>query len=146
MHLDGQRILSVTMVAIFGVFTALATTYTSDARLAPLAVGTLGLALSLTQLVACIRTGRREKKKTQPDDDHGGRLLLAWFAGFVAAAILVGIVPTALLLVFAFLRFRGREPLRTAATVAVVFAVIVYAVFELALGIPLFEGVLRGGL
>ena len=145
MHLDGQRLVSVTMVAIFGVFTALATTYTSDARLAPLAVGTLGLALSLAQLIACIRTGRRENKKGDPDG-HGGRVLLAWFAGFITTTILVGIVPTALLLVFAFLRFRGREPIRTAAAVTVIFAVVVYAVFELALGIPLFEGVLRGRL
>ncbi len=70
----------------------------------------------------------------------------AWFAGFIAATILVGIVPTALLLVFAFLRFWGGEPLRTAAVVAVIFAAIVYVTFEMALGVPLFAGMLRGGL
>ena len=144
MRRDGQLLVSVTMVAIFGVFTAMAATYSPDARLAPLAVGTLGLVLSLAQLVACIRTGRREKEKAETDG-HAGRVLLAWFAGFTTTTILVGIVPTALLLVFAFLRFRGREPLRTATALAVVFAVVVYATFELALGIPLFEGVLRGG-
>jgi len=144
MRLDGGLVMSITMVAIFASFTAMAATYSPDARLAPLVVGAIGLALSLAQLVNSIRRGREEKDK-RPPDDRAGRVLLAWFAGFVAAAILVGIVPTALLLVFAFLRFRGGEPLRTAAGVAVIFAAVVYVTFEMALGIPLFAGVLRGG-
>ena len=105
----------------------------------------IGLALSLAQLVNSIRNRQREQK-SRAADDRGGRILLAWFAGFVAAAVLVGIVPTALLLVFAFLRFHGREPSRTAVVVAVIFAAVVYATFEMALGIPLFAGVLRGWL
>jgi hypothetical protein len=144
MRRDGGTVLSVVMVAIFATFTAMAATYSPEARLAPLAVGIPGLLLSLAQLVNQLR-GRYEGKEARASGDAAGRKLLAWFAAFIATTILIGIAPTALLLVFAYLRFRGREPLRTAAVVAVIFAAIIYATFEMALGIPLFAGVLRGG-
>jgi len=144
MRRNGSTVLSVTMVAVFAGFTAMAATYSPDARLAPLAVGIPGLLLSLAQLVNQLR-GRYPEKGGPGRGDRAARVLLLWFAGFVTATILVGIVPTALILVFAFLRWRGHEPMRTAAVVAVIFAVVVYATFEMALGIPLFAGVLRGG-
>ena len=144
MFRDGGFILSVIMVAIFAGFTAMAWGYSPEARLAPLVVGILGLAFTLAQLVKNVR-GWRTDGDGRTAGDRTGRILLAWLGGFVAATILVGIVPTALLLVFAFLRFRGREPLRTAAVVAVLFAAVLYVTFEMALGMSLFAGALRGG-
>lgn len=142
MRRDGQLLVGITMVAIFGVFTAMALTYSPDARLAPLIVGAIGLVLSLAQLVANVRSDRGQEKKLSLGRDAA--VLIAWFAGFTGATIVVGIVPTALMLVLAFLRFRERERWRTAATVAILFAVVVHVTFEMALGIPLFDGVLRG--
>lgn len=131
------------MVVIFGVFTVMAATYSPGARLAPLAVGGIGLALSLMQLVVSVRAPRGEKEGDKADH-RAALVLLAWFAGFVASTILLGIVATALLLVFSFLRFGMRESFRTSVVVALPFAAVIYATFELALGVPLFEGVLKG--
>jgi len=143
MRLDGRMVLSITMVAIFAGFTAIAATYSRDARLAPLVIGILGLVISLAQLVASTRDSRREGSGPRLDI-RAGRVMLAWFAGFIITTIAIGIVPAALLMVFAFLRFRGREKRLSASAIAVVFALVIYATFEVALRIPLFTGLLIG--
>ena len=66
--------------------------------------------------------------------------MFAWFIGFVTALVLFGFLYAGPALVAAYLYFSGRERWYMAAAAAAVTWAILYGVFDLFLGLPLFEG------
>jgi len=142
-RVDGRITVSAIMFAVFASFVAMSTTYSPDARLVPLVVGIAGLVLSAFQLLAEIRAARTSQREKQIAGTHArAATLMMWFGAFVLGSVLAGIVAASLLLVFGFLKLQQKERLRTAVGVAVVFATVIYLTFQVALGIPLLEGVL----
>jgi len=63
-------------------------------------------------------------------------VFFGWLAGFMASMATIGMLPTAMLFVVAFMRLENREPWRLVIPQAVVVTIFVYAVFDRFLSIP----------
>ena len=141
MNIDGRVGLSAIMTAGFAAFVITALGYAPDARLAPLVVGIPGLILCIIQLFIDLRAAR--SMRVTPAQDGSWRRagqLMSWFGLFTLSCILFGIPFTALVLVFAFLKFDQKESLRLSFGLSAGFALALYVVFEVVLGFSLFGG------
>jgi hypothetical protein len=120
---------------------AVSLAYPPVARRFPLGVALLGAALCAAQLVRDARPvpGAAPPERTPLADELTG---LAWFVGFVAAALLLGVVPGGALMLLAFLRVRGGESWPAAALWSVGCAGAIHLFFERMLGAAFFPGAL----
>jgi hypothetical protein len=121
---------------------AVAAGYPAAARRFPLAVSLLGAAFCAVQLVRDARpapVAAPAQGRTPLADELAG---LAWFVGFVAAAVLFGVVPGGALMLLLFLRVRGGESWPAAALWSVGCAGAIHLFFERMLGAAFFPGAL----
>lgn len=137
--------LSGVMLALFVGMTGLALSYPPDARLLPLVIGIPGTLLCAAQLVLDLR--RRRQQQAMPGRHAGGstrreRAFLGWLAAFVIGILAFGFPYGAPALVFVFLYWGQGERLVTAGPAALVLLLFLHVVFEGALGLPLFGGLL----
>lgn len=140
---NGRIVLSALMTGVFALFVAQTFDYSRAARLAPLVAGIPGLLLSIAQLVIEIRQAMADgapRDAGRAGEQRRALSLIIWFTVMIAASILLGVIATALITVYAFLRYRQNESPRLSAALAGGFTAILYLVFNVALGTELFEG------
>jgi hypothetical protein len=145
-----DAVLSALLLGVFLGAIWLALDYPADSRRFPLWVALPGVALCAVQLRRDLRpaaAGVAQEAIAEGRAPLGAELaLVAWFIGFVAAAIALGVVFGGGLAAFAFLRWRAGESLRLAAAWSAGAAGSVHLVFERLLGSVFFEGLLLGWL
>ncbi len=142
MNIDGRVGLSAIMTAGFTAFVIISLGYAPDARLAPLVVGIPGLVLCIIQLFIDVRAaGAMRSPPVQDGTWRRAAQLMGWFGLFTLSCILFGIPFTALVPVFAFLKFDQKESLRLSLGLSAGFALALYVVFEVVLGFSLFGGI-----
>jgi len=121
-----------------------------ESKLLPLLIGSIVLILAAIQLGSEISRGNKLKASTSGDEsgsdevvykedarkylDHG-----AWVAGLVLAVYVLGFIAAIFLFVLLYMNRLGAR-WREAIIFAVIFPAIIYGLFELALGIELYRG------
>ena len=136
--LEGRILVSAIMLVAFATAVGLAFTYAPEARFLPLVIGIPGLLFSVIQLIKELRE-RPEPVVTSEEQRREGRMF-AWFIAFVGGLVLFGFPYAGPALVAAYLYFSGGERWYVALAAAVFAWAVLYGVFELFLGLPLFEG------
>jgi Tripartite tricarboxylate transporter TctB family len=63
-------------------------------------------------------------------------IFFGWLVAFMASMAAIGLIPTALLFIVAYMRLENREPWRLALPQAIGMTVFVYVVFDRLLAIP----------
>jgi hypothetical protein len=138
MSIDGRILTAGLMVAVFAAMVGLAFTYAPGARTLPLVIGIPGLVLALMQFV----TEWREKHPRRIEEEQRRRevAMFIWFFLFIAALLLFGFVYGGPVMLALYLWFSWRERWYTILISAVLLWVILYFIFQEALGLFLFEG------
>ena len=133
--------LCATFLVIFTAAVLVARlSYPAEAASMPLIVGGCGAALSLLQLIRELRASRgayEEQINLRKDVP-----IYLWVWAFVIAIVAFGFVIAAPVMLFAYLRLRSREPWWLCIALAAAVVGLLYGLFETALGVPLFEGLL----
>jgi tetrahydromethanopterin S-methyltransferase subunit E len=139
-RLTSTAVLSATFVVIFASAAVVAKlNYPAEAASMPLLIGGIGAALSLLQLVVELRAGREASHEEQIDLRKDLPIYL-WVWAFVGVIVAFGFVIAAPIMLFAYLRWRSRESWWLSLILAAAVFGILYGLFETALGVPLFEG------
>ena len=145
---------ALVMVAITIGYLAIAYTYSEQARLFPVPVGWLMLALLALDLVSRTKTptGEMLTRLLNPAAEAEGaaprfpalRQLSAilWVALFTAALVLIGVMYAVPLYVFGSMRFHGRKPYLTSLTAAACVTAFTWVLFAFALQVELYPGML----
>jgi Tripartite tricarboxylate transporter TctB family len=133
-------ILSLTFLVIFSSAVLVAKlSYPPEAASMPLIVGGVGAALSLLQLIRELRASRSATYEEQINLRKDVPIYL-WVWSFVIAIVAFGFVIAAPVMLFAYLRLRSREPWWLCVTLSLSVLALLYGLFAMALGVPLFEG------
>lgn len=104
----------------------------------PLIIGGFGAALSLLQLIAELRASRGAyEEQIDPKRDIP---IYLWVWSFVIAVVAFGFVPAAPVMLFVYLKFRSRESWWLSLLLSLAVLGLLYGVFQMALGVSLFEG------
>jgi tetrahydromethanopterin S-methyltransferase subunit E len=139
-RVTSTAVLSATFVVIFASAAVVAKlNYPAEAASMPLFIGGIGAALSLLQLVVELRAGREASHEEQIDL-HKDLPIYLWVWAFVGVIVAFGFVIAAPIMLFAYLRWRSRESWWLSLILAAAVFGILYGLFETALGVPLFEG------
>jgi hypothetical protein len=144
---DGRLVMSLVMLAIFGVMVGVATQYPPQARFMPLVVGLPGIALCLVQVVLEIAARRRAAPGASADGpgaEARRREFVLWgsFLGLVASLILFGFYVTIPLFLVAFLRGFAKESWRFSLALGAGGSMLLALVFHVGLGVVLHQGFL----
>lgn len=143
---NGQIITAAIMVAIFASMVGVSTTYPANARMVPLIIGIPGTILCLIQLVSEILASYRLNLDAErPSPISSSELVreikfFLWFPAFIASVLVCGFFVTTLVLVFLFLRLDQRESMKLSTSLSVGGALVLYVIFNLVLGLPLYPG------
>ena len=145
---------ALVMVAITIAYLITAYTYSVQARLFPVPVGWLMLALLALDLVSRTKTpiGEQLTRLLNPAAEVEGaeerfpvlRQLSAmfWVAFFTAALVLIGIMYAVPLYVFGSMRFHGKKSYLTSLIAAVCVTAFTWVLFGFALQVELYPGAL----
>jgi hypothetical protein len=112
--------------------------YPPEAASMPLVLGVVGAALSLLQLIVELRASRGPYEE-QINLRKDGPIYL-WVWAFVIAVVAFGFIIAAPVMLFAYLRLRSRESWWLSLLLAALVLALLYGLFQVALGVPLFEG------
>ena len=131
--------LSLTFLLIFSSAVIVAKlNYPPTAAAMPLLVGGCGAALSLLQLITELRASRRA---TEDQIDLRKDIpIYLWVWSFVIAIVAFGFVMAAPVMLFIYLRFRSRESWWLSLLLSAAVLALLYGVFQIVLGVPLFDG------
>jgi Tripartite tricarboxylate transporter TctB family len=133
--------LSLTFLVIFSSAALVAwVNYPPEAASMPLIIGGVGAVLSLLQLVVELRASRGAYE--EQIDLRKDVPIYLWVWAFVIAVVAFGFALAAPVMLFAYLRFRSRESWWLSLLLPLLVEALLYGVFQLALGVPLFEGLL----
>lgn len=145
-----QRSLLPSIVILAFVIAYIVTSYlTLDAisRWVPLLAAAATLALVSIEIVRCVfRVKAGDTASTTHDNSASppttarAVTAIAYVVAGVATIYLLGFLPALPLYLFASIAVLGRQSSRVAAIVAVVTSLVIYAVFEIALGYELYRG------
>jgi hypothetical protein len=131
--------LSLTFLIIFASAAIVArVNYPPEAASMPLVLGVVGAALSLLQLIVELRASRGPYEE-QINLRKDGPIYL-WVWAFVIAVVAFGFIIAAPVMLFAYLRLRSRESWWLSLLLPVLVLALLYGLFQVALGVPLFEG------
>src|ERR1700719_2125786 len=131
--------LSLTFLVIF--FSALVVAeinYPPGAATMPFIIARFCAALSLLQLIVELRASRgayEEQIELRKDSP-----IYLWVWSFVIAITAFGFVLAAPVMLFVYLKFRSRESWWLSLLLSLAVLGLLYGVFQVALGVPLFEG------
>lgn len=150
MKLTGNAKLYITLLAIMSAVIVISVLMESfESKLLPLLFSGIIFILSAIGLWNEIATSRKrqaavtkEEKKEPPEETWGGYLINgAWFGGFILAIYLLGIMIAIPLFTLSYMRRLGA---RWAAVIfwTILAPALIYGVFEVALGIDLYRGLL----
>ncbi|MGA7537962.1 MAG: tripartite tricarboxylate transporter substrate-binding protein [Steroidobacteraceae bacterium] len=106
----------------------------------PLVVGGCGALLSLLQLIRELRASRAGGEDAI--DLAKDIPIYLWVWAFVIAVVALGFVVAAPVMLFAYLYFRSRESWWLSLLLSVSVVALLYGVFQVGMGVPLFEGLL----
>jgi len=137
------RILFTGVLFLF--FLAIATMalfYSADARLGPLVVSLPGLILCFFQLVTDWRQINQETGQDELEQGANALTLYLYFLALIVITLVFGIMPAAALFIFVFLYKRGNYNMAVSIAVACGFTSLLYLIFEIALNLELFRGLL----
>lgn len=141
MRLTSTVALSLIMLVIFASAAVVALLeFPAEAAEMPLLVGGFGAVLGLLQLIRELRASR-----TGGEDaiDLGTDVpIYLWVWVFVIGVIALGFVVAAPVLLFAYLFFRSRQSWWVSLLLSVSVVALLYGVFQLGVGVPLFAGLL----
>jgi hypothetical protein len=131
--------LSLTFLVIFVSAVVVAKlNYPPEAASMPLIIGGCGAALSLLQLIVELQASRGAYEE-QIDLKRDIPIYL-WVWSFVIAVTAFGFVLAAPVMLFAYLKFRSRESWWLSLLLSLAVLGLLYGVFQTALGVPLFDG------
>lgn len=154
-------VTSAALSALFIYALVAALEWSESARLFPLGISLVGAGLSATFFLAtCLRRKSQLRESSAPplqlaDNDEDSleatdvfstadrrtwTVSLAYLGGFFLALFAIGLYPTALLFTVLYLRFQGRGSWLFSTIYAVVLTGVLYAVFGLALQLPVPPG------
>ena len=138
-HLTSTGFLCATFLVIFSSAVLVAKLkYPAEAASMPLIVGGVGMVLSLLQLVVELRASRGAYE--EQIDLRKDLPIYLWVWAFVIAIVTFGFVLAAPIMLLVYLRVRSREPWWLCLLLAAGVLAVLYGLFEVALGVPLFEG------
>jgi hypothetical protein len=132
--------LSLAFLLIFSAAVIVAKVYyPAEAASMPLIIGGVGAALSLLQVIRELQASR------SPAFEERVRLskdlpVYIWVWSFVGAVVAFGFVIAAPVMLFIYLRFRSRETWWLSLILSAVVLGLLYGMFQKALGVTLFEG------
>jgi len=133
--------LSLTFLVIFTSAVVVAKlNYPAEAASMPLIIGGCGAVLSLFQLIVELRASRGAHE--EQIDLRKDIPIYLWVWSFVVAVVAFGFVPAAPVMLFAYLRLRSRESWWLSLLLSAGVLALLYGLFQVALGVPLFEGLL----
>jgi hypothetical protein len=139
MIFEGRILISVIMLAILAGMVGYAATFPAEARFLPWVIGVPGVLLCAAQLVNELRS-RPGKPVAEPAERRRELMMFGWVAIFIAGILLFGFIIASPVLVAAYLHLDWRErPLAIALSAGLCWATL-YLVFERALGMDLFDG------
>jgi|SRR6185437_7864691 len=142
MRLTSPVVLSLTFLVIFSSAVLVAKlSYPSEAAAVPVMVGGMGAALSLLQLIRDLGASRGSTYEEQVDLRKDLPVYL-WVWAFAAVIVAFGFVIAAPVMLFVYLRWRSHESWWLCLTLSVGVFSLLYGVFQMALGVQLFEGLL----
>jgi len=145
-YLSSRVLTAGVMALIFLTMTVLAFGFPPAARLMPLLAGLPGSVLALVSLVRELRHAAHAAAPDAAAAERAERAMLAWSFAFFAGIMAAGFLLAVPVLVVAYLRLGARERWTTALIGAAASWAVLYGLFELAFGIPLFDGLLAAGL
>lgn len=141
-RITSPMLLSATFVVIFTSAALVAKlNYPPEAASMPLIIGGVGAVLSLLQVIVELRASRDPAYEEQIDPRKDLPIYL-WVWAFVLAVVGFGFVIAAPIMLFAYLRWRSAESWWLCLVLPAVVLAILYGLFETALGVQLFEGLL----
>ena len=144
--LNGRVITAAIMLAIFASMVGVSLQFPADARMMPLVIGIPGTVLCLIQFISELISSPNEKLAVDESNATTSVALIRefkfflWFPAFIISILVFGFLITSLVLVFLFLRLDQRESMKLSLSLSVGGAVVLYLVFELILGLPLYSG------
>jgi hypothetical protein len=131
--------LSLTFLVIFSSAALVAwVNYPPEAASMPLIIGGVGTGLSLLQLIVELRASRGAHE--EQIDLRKDIPIYLWVWAFVIAVVAFGFALAAPVMLFAYLRLRSRESWWLSLLLPLLVLALLYGLFQLALGVPLFEG------
>ena len=137
--LEGRKLISLIMLALFALLIGISFSYAPDTRFLPLVIGVPGFLLCLVQ-VATEWRAKNVQPAVTPVERVRERTMLAWCVVFVAGLVGFGFLYAGPVLVAAYLFLAGKEKWYIAVLAAVFAWAILYGVFGQFLGLPLFDG------
>jgi hypothetical protein len=131
--------LSLTFLLIFTSAVVVAKlNYPAEAASMPLIIGGCGAVLSLLQLIVELRASRGVYE--EQIDLRKDIPIYLWVWSFVVAIVAFGFVLAAPVMLFIYLRWRSRESWWLSLLLSAGTLALLYGLFQVALGVPLFEG------
>lgn len=149
MAFDGRVLMSLVMLTIFAGMVAAAFGYPPEARLLPLVIGIPGTVLCLAQLGLdmagagiAVPDGETEGGTADGRTIRREAALFGFLVALIAGILVLGFWLTAPLFLIAFLRFHERESWRFTLALSAGGWLVLYLIFDRALGILLHRGFL----
>ena len=143
--LDGRKITTLVMLAVFTGAVLIALTLPSKAAFMPFLVGIPGILLCLAQLVIDIRGPAVEPKGHRGGDDGEGRTefqMFLWLFLFTFALIGFGFLWGGPVIVAMFIRFSSRDSWSNALFAGAGTFAVLFGVFVWLLELRLFPGLI----
>ena len=148
-----EYIPAIGLLVLTILYLATASGYEYEAREAPVAVGCVMLVLLLLDLVSRTSTpiGHALLKFLNPSAEEATEerfpvskqlSAMLWVAAYTAMLFFVGVLIATPLYVFGSMRFHGKRTYSTAALAAVLVTLFTWALFEVALRVTLYPGLL----
>jgi hypothetical protein len=138
MSIDGRILTAGAMVFIFVAMVGMAFTYAPGARTLPLVIGIPGVILALMQFVSEWR--EKNPRRISAEKRQREVAMFGWFLLFIAGLLAFGFVYAGPVLLALYLWFSWRERWYTILLSAALLWLILYVVFQQALGLFLFDG------
>lgn len=140
--LNGRVATALVMLLIFASMSLIALGFTEKARLMPLLVGIPGTILGIVELINEMRATAKQAEAGEEADvvTRAERAMLGWVGIFFLGILLFGFVYAGPVLVFAFMLAGKKETLTVALISAAGAWVVLYGFFQVAMEIPLFQG------
>jgi hypothetical protein len=142
--LNGRVATALVMLLIFASMSLMALGFTEKARLMPLLVGIPGTILGIVELINEMRATARQAAQGEAGDvvTDAEKAMLGWVCIFFIGILLFGFIYAAPVLVFAFMLAGKKETLKVALISAAGAWAVLYGFFQVAMEIPLFEGLI----
>jgi len=156
---DGNSVFYLVFISFLAVMVTYALDYNFTARLVPVSVGLFAITVAGLSLVNyTFRHGKLETGEVAQSREHAMRSLhmdlthdasiersvltrralayLGWILAFFASILLIGMLPTVVVFVIAYMRLEGPESWRMSVTSAICLVLFTYVVFDQLLALP----------